>query len=270
MGDRTLTTDTNQESSSKSESLDQEPAGQDTSPAKSASSWYSNPVVIASILVVLVVLVVWLDQSGKLKDSPNESLAQGSGATPAPISIKPPDLSKGTSNVPSLQNVPIGGAPQGAPGLDQLISGLEQKVKDDPKNVNKRILLAQTYNELGSREKALTELKIIQKDFPENKRARLVLASILSQSDNTEEVDESLALLTTLNNAIGIQPYLVEMYRGDALIRKQDHAGALRHWKKALKDMPAADNRRPILEKRITDLGKPLDDNDKAVQGSSS
>jgi predicted negative regulator of RcsB-dependent stress response len=46
----------------------------------------------------------------------------------------------------------------------------------------------------------------------------------------------------------------VHMYKGDALIRMQDHQGALEQWKLALKDMPPADNRRSRLEQRISEL----------------
>ena len=51
----------------------------------------------------------------------------------------------------------------------------------------------------------------------------------------------------------------------DALIRLQDHDGALKHWKMALEEMPQADNRRAKLEQRINELSK-KDNNKKPDQ----
>ena len=103
-------------------------------------------------------------------------------------------------------------------------------------------------------DKALTELRNLQKDNPENGRVNLVLGSILSKSNDQEKLKESLPLLEKASNDKTVQQYLVNMYKGDALIRMQDHAGALKHWQLALEEMPQADNRRARLEQRVNEL----------------
>jgi predicted negative regulator of RcsB-dependent stress response len=120
--------------------------------------------------------------------------------------------------------------------------------------MDNRILLAQTYKELGRAPDALTELRSIQQQQPDNPRANLVLASILSQSSDPKELDEALALLSKIKDDITVQPYLIYMYKGDALIRKQDHQGALENWKQALATMPESDGRYAVLEKKVMDL----------------
>jgi predicted negative regulator of RcsB-dependent stress response len=103
-------------------------------------------------------------------------------------------------------------------------------------------------------DKALAGMRELQKEKPEDARVSLILSSMLSRSNDESKLKESLTILDKLSGDKTIQQYLVNMYKGDALIRTQDHDGALKHWKLALEDMPSADNRRAILEKRIADL----------------
>ena len=123
-----------------------------------------------------------------------------------------------------------------------------------PDDIGKRLLLAQTYNELGLADKALVELRDMRKINPEHPRVNLVLSSILSSSDKDEDVKESLSILDMLTSDDSVQQYLVQMYRGNAMIRQQNHEGAMAQWAEALKGMPEADNRREMLEKRLDDL----------------
>jgi cytochrome c-type biogenesis protein CcmH/NrfG len=142
----------------------------------------------------------------------------------------------------------------GAPAIDALLGRLEEKVKADPGNLDNRILLAQTYKELGRMPDALQELRSIQQQHPENSRANLVLASILSQSSDPKELEEALQVLSNVKEDAGIQPYLIHMYQGDALIRQQNHEGALEKWQQALTTMPKSDVRYGVLEKKVMDL----------------
>ena len=118
---------------------------------------------------------------------------------------------------------------------------------------------------MGKKLQAKKENKHHQ-DNPDNGRVNLVLGSILSKSNNPEDVKESLSLLDKAAADKTIQQYLVNMYKGDALIRMQDHAGALKYWQLALKDMPAADNRRATLEQRIKNLSA----NDKKAEDTQA
>jgi len=144
-----------------------------------------------------------------------------------------------------------------APGLEDLLVGLESKVRADPTNVGNRILLAQTYQELGFREKALNEARDIVAKNPSHSRARLVLATILSTSDQQPELTEAVTLLEGLRADTEVQHFLVQMYLGDASEHLGNRQAALDHWKSALEIMPATDNRRADVQQRIRNLESP-------------
>jgi len=141
-----------------------------------------------------------------------------------------------------------------APDLGSLLGRLEDKVKTDPSNIGNRLLLAQTYNELGLGDKAVAEVRAALVQAPDHARAQLVLASILSARQNEKDLNEAKALLDGLKLNVKIKQYLVAMYLGDALIRLGEHDAALKSWKQALETMPPTDNRRAQIEKRIADL----------------
>ena len=226
------------------------------------ASLVKQPFAIAIALIVVAIVIIWVAQ--KPANSPEQSaVAESVDTKDSGIKLKPPTTESAGQNTPKIVQSMDGGQREGqvsAPGLESLVAGLEAKVKKDP-SVGNRLLLAQTYNELGMQDKALTGLRELQKENPEDGRVNLVLSSLLSRSNEKEKLQESLIILEKLSGDKTIQQYLVNMYKGDALIRIQDHAGALKYWKLALDDMPAADNRRAILEKRIADL---------SVKGGSS
>jgi predicted Zn-dependent protease len=235
----------------------------------------SNPTSFSILILSAVILIVWLDQRGSGNQTggtaatlsapiantqmvPTLSAKSGQSDGLPPISLKGPSINP--NDTPQILNT-MGASETGdtagklqAPDLGGLLGGLEAKVKADPGNVGKRLLLAQTYNELGMADKALTELREMQKQDAENGRVNLILAQVLSSSDKEEDVKESLTLLDQLSKDKTVQQYLVHLYRGNALIRKQDHEGALKQWQESLKTMPEADNRRAMLEQSIGDL----------------
>jgi cytochrome c-type biogenesis protein CcmH/NrfG len=141
-----------------------------------------------------------------------------------------------------------------APDLSSLLGRLEDKVKSDPANIGNRLLLAQTYNELGLGDKALNEVRAALVQAPDHARAQLVLASILSSRQNEADLNEAKALLDSLKLNVKIKQYLVAMYLGDASIRLGEHDEALKNWQQALETMPPTDNRRAQIEKRIADM----------------
>ncbi|WP_455221140.1 tetratricopeptide repeat protein [Kaarinaea lacus] len=223
-----------------------------------AASLIKQPVVIAIVLIVVAVVVILINEKPGSSDtsalSATKSESQSSpGSSNAEMQLKPQGPGQDTPRIMANMNQQQEGSVS-APGLENLVKGLEDKVAADPTNVNNRLLLAQTYNELGMQDKALTEMRSLQKENPDNGRINLILGSILSNSSDQEKVKESLALLDKASGDKTIQQYLVHMYRGDALIRMQDHQGALEQWKLALQDMPPADNRRARLEQRIREL----------------
>jgi cytochrome c-type biogenesis protein CcmH/NrfG len=205
----------------------------------------------------VVILIVWFDYKSTFSTS----------TAVAPIEDGRPAQKAGGSSSQSIVLSPPGAQPKimdqfdaseeqqsGAPAIDALLGRLEEKVKKDPSNVDNRILLAQTYKELGRLPDALQELRSIRQQHPDNSRANLVLASILSQSSDPKELEEALLLLTTVKADASVQPYLIHMYQGDALIRQQNHQGALENWQQALATMPKSDARYSILEKKVRDL----------------
>lgn len=240
-------------------------------------SLIKQPAVIAIALVVAAVAVILVNEkSGSLDTDPaamntgqsTESANSPEGSSDAGMQIKPQAPGGDTPRIVANMNQERAGSVS-APGLENLVKGLEDKVAADPTNVNNRLLLAQTYNELGMQDKALTEMRSLQKDNPDNGRINLILGSILSNSSDQEKVKESLTLLDKASGDKTIQQYLVHMYRGDALIRMQDHEGALAQWKLALKDMPPADNRRARLEQRVSELSA-MENKKEAAQAGNS
>jgi len=222
----------------------------------STASVVKQPVVIAIALIVLAIAVIFIYEKPGSSDSASGTLSETqtpSGSSNAEIQLKAQMPGQDAPRIVANMNQQREGGVS-APGLENLVKGLEDKVAADPTNVNNRLLLAQTYNELGMQDKALTEMRELQKSNPDNGRINLILGSILSNSNDQENVKESLTLLDKASGDKTIQQYLVHMYKGDALIRMQDHQGALEQWKLALKDMPPADNRRARLEQRISEL----------------
>jgi len=222
------------------------------------TSLVRHPVSFSILVLSIVILVVWFDYKSTQSSSTATLMEQNpasemlNDASSQPITLAPPGsqpnvFDQAGSAAPGQQQT-------GAPAIDALVGRLEEKVKADPDNVDNRILLAQTYKELGRAPDALQTLRTIHEQHPDNSRANLVLASILSQSSESEELNEALNLLSNIKDDITIQPYLIDMYRGDALIRQQNHQGALESWKQALTTMPESDARYAVLEKKVMDL----------------
>ncbi|MGD8559589.1 MAG: hypothetical protein PVF34_05385 [Gammaproteobacteria bacterium] len=235
---------------------------------KSISAVVKQPYFIALVLIAIAITVIWVSQSpdsgssGVAADTAGSANQAAAGQSMAPNpaggagapALKPQAPGTDTPKIVANMNEQRKAGSVSAPGLDRLVKGLEEKVAAEPDNINNRLLLAQTYNELGMQDKALVEMRALKEKNPEHGRINLILGSILSRSGDQEEVKESLTLLDKAGEDKTVQQYLVHLYKGEALIRMQDHAGALKHWKAALENMPPADNRRARLEQRISEL----------------
>jgi predicted negative regulator of RcsB-dependent stress response len=242
---------------------------------QSFTTWIRHPGSIVLIIAVVLMFVVM-----------NERTRQSSGAVPvgqqAPVAAPgtgPSSVSSANNSAPGMGKPKMGGElprlvqqlggpaavkPAVAPGrlqapdLGSLLGRLEDKVKSDPGNIGNRLLLAQTYNELGLGDKAVDEVRAALVQAPDDDRAQLVLASILSTRQDETGLNEAKALLDGLKPSVKVKQYLVSMYLGDTFIRLGDHDAALINWKQALEAMPVTDNRRPQIEKRIADLAANL------------
>jgi len=218
-----------------------------------------QPLSIAVLLLAVVIVVIYLDYRSLHMANSNgtpattASAGTGMGDTFMP---KPPNLANAGRNIPKIVENMGGGSPNAAPDLGGLLQGLEAKVAANPKDVSKRILLAQTYRELGKPDKSLETLKKLREDFPDHLRVKLVTASVLSQQQDEKDLKQALTLLGELAKVKddNVKPYLVNMYEGDAYIRLKDHKGALDKWKQALAAMPTSDTRYKMLKDRIDSI----------------
>ena len=254
-------------------------------------TWLRHPGSIVLIIALVLMFVAMSEQSrqrsnlapsssmisntspasaGAMAPSTSGAAKPTTGTTTAPAAAPSAGGAKMGGELPKIvrqfgaPSMGAGGAakPAGAPSrlqapdLGSLLGRLEDKVKAEPSNMGYRLLLAQTYNELGLGDKALAEVRAAHEQAPDNERAKLVLASILSSRDNKEGLNEAKGLLEELKSSSVVKQYLVAMYLGDTYIRMGDHEQALSSWKQALDGMPVTDNRRPGIEKRIADLSK--------------
>ena len=151
-------------------------------------------------------------------------------------------------------------APPPAPSagnLADLLPGLEAKVAANPDNIDQRVLLGQTYAELGQRDKAIKELHTAHRAAPQDARITIVLATALMNDGTPAELRESFKLL---GEAVGRKPEVAPMarlYQGDILTKLGDEQGALRIWKDYLRKMPAGDPQRTLFEDKIARASAP-------------
>ena len=234
---------------------------------QSFTTWLRHPGSIVLIIAVVMMYVIMAEQSRQ-----SSTVGSSSGT---PTAIVSADNTGPTGSKPRMGGElpkivrqfaapaaapPLGAKPTDAPGrlqapdLGSLLGRLEDKVKTDPANIGNRLLLAQTYNELGLGDKALDEVRAALVQAPDHARAQLVLAAILSSRQNDADLNEAKALLDGLKLNVKVKQYLVAMYLGDAAIRLGDHDAALKNWQQALETMPPTDNRRAQIEKRIADM----------------
>ncbi len=238
-------------------------------------NWIRQPASIVLVIALVIMFLMLTDQAekqegmsssqtGKTSNMPSMDAAiplssDMAGKTPRVMGGELPKI------VQRLGSPIPGIAPKGstagskdgrltAPDLGSLLGRLEDKVKAEPNNISNRLLLAQTYNELGLADKAIEGIRAAVKQFPDHSRAKLVLASILSNRKNEAELKEAVGILKELRGDTNVKQYLVEMYLGNAWIRMGEHQSAMKSWKMALEGMPVSDNRRPKLEKGIADL----------------
>lgn len=239
---------------------------------QSIANWVRQPASIILIIALAIMIVMFIDQSGQQADSEPASIA--TMKAPQPATVNKPSSVPAAPMAPPLGG-PAGGempkivkklggpasAPAGAqpgqltaPDLGSLLGRMEDKVKSEPENINNRLLLAQTYNELGLPDKAMTEARTAIQQQPDHARAKLVLASFLSKRKAENELNEAVTLLKGLKSSPDVKQYLVDMYLGDATLRLGNHKSAVDSWKKALEGMPLSDNRRAAIEKGIADI----------------
>jgi len=147
--------------------------------------------------------------------------------------------------------------PMSAGNLADLLPGLEAKVAANPNDVDQRVLLAQTYGELGQRDKGIKELRTAHRAAPQDARITILLATALMDGGPQSDLRESYKLL---GDAVSRKPEVAPMarlYQGDILMKLGDSRGALKVWKEYLGKMPAGDPRRTLFEDKIAQASAP-------------
>jgi len=238
---------------------------------QSITSWVRQPASIILIIALAIMIVMFIDQSQKKPGPASPPVSANNNSTPAaplkkmpaptamalpgPVGGEMPKIVQSMGGpspaAPTTKSMP---GQLSAPDLGSLLGRMEDKVKSDPENIDNRLLLAQTYNELGLPDKAIAESRIAVKKQPDHLRAKLVLASVLSNRKEESELKEAVGILKGLKGNSDIKQYLVDMYLGDAWIRLGDHKAAVNSWKLALSGMPVSDNRRAKLESNIANI----------------
>jgi len=154
-------------------------------------SWIRQPASIILIIALVIMFLMLTDQARLQEEMGPDKTGKASTVKPmaAPDAVMPLSGELGGelprivqrlgSTVPgavsgSTLGSTVGSKTDGrltAPDLGSLLGRLEDKVKAEPNNVSNRLLLAQTYNELGLTDKALDEIRAAVKQFPDHSRA---------------------------------------------------------------------------------------------------
>lgn len=106
-----------------------------------------------------------------------------------------------------------------ARSLGDLVAGLEKKVAANPENIDQQLLLAQTYNELNQREKSISLLNKLNKQAGKNAQVKIVYATVLMKSDNTQDLKLAYQLF---EEAIKLKPdveSMAKMYMGEINVK---------------------------------------------------
>ena len=146
----------------------------------------------------------------------------------------------------------------GVASLGDLLPRLEAKVAAKPGDSGQRMLLAQTYVELGQHAKAVEQFRLLHKQAPHDNPTTILLATSLMQQGTPTELRESSKLL---DEAVREKPAVIPMarlYQGDIQMKLGDTPGAIKIWKDYLGKMSAGDTRRAMFEDKIAQAsGKP-------------
>lgn len=146
---------------------------------------------------------------------------------------------------------PADGEPIVAGRLDDLLPTIEAKVAANPGDFDQRVLLARTYLEVGQRDKALSALRALGKDAPQNTEVLILLATSLSDGGTPDELREAYRVYdTTVKVKPAVAP-MARLYQGEVLEKLGDRNGAIRVWKDYLATMSVGDQRRALFEQRI-------------------
>lgn len=218
------------------------------------SAFTKTAPIAAILLILIVVIVVLLGGPSSEQDKPVAvSQGVGAGATQSANSTAAPVIPQ-QSPIPGQQTAP--GQQQGqdqsaAPMLGNLVTGLEAKVKADPENINNKLLLAQTYAELGRLNDGIKLLDGIPQDAGGDARVPLVTSMVYGKSDDPAHLKKALALLGDLESVDPARKGQIMLHKGKLLAKMGDNAAAKSTWEEGMKQLPESDPLRQEFEKEL-------------------
>ncbi len=140
------------------------------------------------------------------------------------------------------------------PGLEMLVSGLENKVNADPTNVSNRILLAQTYAELGRLADGMAILKEIRQKHPNNSQAAVALAAVLIKTEEQDNLKSAITILDdSIKRFVDVRTIAV-FHKAEAMDKLGKPQEAKDLWKGLLGSLPKGDQLRPQVEQKLAGL----------------
>ncbi len=216
------------------------------------------PVLAVALVAIVVFIVFMADESGKGTAPSGSEVATGVGQGSTPAN-NAGGVMAGQSQAmrPAQSPIPQESAPGGgsaAPMLEGLVSGLEAKVKADPANLNNRLLLAQTYAELGRFEDGVRLLREMQSTNGDDSRVKLVAAMVLAKSENPEYLNEALKLLGDVAKQEPTQKGQAILHKGRVLKKMGNTAEAKTTWQEGIAQLPENDPLRKEIEKELANI----------------
>lgn len=163
--------------------------------------------------------------------------------------------SKDDSGAPPARESGTEGRGVSVASLNDLLPGLEAKVAANPRDTSQRMLLAQTYMELGQSDKGVEQLRQVRKQTPDDVEVTILLATALMERGNVADLKESSALLESALRAKPAVMPMVRLYQGEIRVKLGDTAGALKIWKQYVGQMSVGDPRRQMFLERIEQVG---------------
>lgn len=165
-----------------------------------------------------------------------------------------PDYPFASADAPGGDPHPMGADMNGpAPSLNDLLPGLEAKVAANPKDIDQRPLLAQTYNEVGQRENSVKTLRAIHKDAPDNTRVTILLATMLTDTNSPRDLRDAFALLDDAARRKPAVEVMARLYQGDIRAKLGGAKGARAIWRKELARLPGDDPRRQLYQTKLAE-----------------
>ncbi len=228
------------------------------------------PLFAVAILVVVVIAIFLSDQAGQKRGNANVASSGNQTSVNTESASRSQAVDSEAMMTSSQQQAAVNSAATSAeqttnakdnkagavsaPMLSNLIAGLEKKVASDPDNTGTKMLLAQTYAEVGEVDKGLKILRELKAKEPESLKIDLVLASVLGKSNNPAELNEALKLLVVVEQRDESKIGPVLLQRGRLYMKMGETESARKEWKQAVTRLPEGSGYRKQAEIELARL----------------